>query len=282
MYYKIGALAKRFGISTQALRFYEQHGLLVADRHEDGGVRRYQARNFKWLYSIRRYHDLGFSMEEILEQFKCRSVIELEESLNSKLSTTYDEMQCLERRLVSLKQQTSDLEQIKNLLHKNETCIQPELLVLVDQNGQSLDLSPDLEQDVEEWMRYLLFVYAASIIDTSVFAHPERPAVRKSGFCIERTVAERVGLNPGAHARVMGGGEVVHTVTQLNRKNPTLDYLLGHSIDYIASNGLAVTGPAIGRCLAKTGEVECKDTLCPESVYYEYWIPVGKKEPAAV
>lgn len=131
-------------------------------------------------------------------------------------------------------------------------------------------------------MRYLLFVYAASVIDTGVFSNPERPAVRKSGFCIERAVAERVGLNPGVHARVMGGGETVHTVTQLNRQNPTLHDLLGHSIDYIAENGLIVTGPAVGRCLAKTGEVECRHTLCPESVYYEYWIPVGKSEPAAL
>lgn len=137
MYYKIGALAKRFGISTQALRFYEQHGLLVADRQEDGGARRYQTRNFKWLYSIRRYHDLGFSMEEILEQFKCRSITGLEESLNSKISATYDELQCLERRLDGLKQQTRDLERIKTLCIETRYAPSPNFWCLSIRTGRA-------------------------------------------------------------------------------------------------------------------------------------------------
>ena len=69
MYYKIGTLAKRFGITTQAIRFYEKQGLLFSRFEEDSNTRRYHTRNIKWLSSIRRYHEMGFGMKEIQQLF---------------------------------------------------------------------------------------------------------------------------------------------------------------------------------------------------------------------
>ena len=48
MYYKIGTLAKRFGVTPQALRFYERHGLLLPARESEGGDRRYECGTMKW------------------------------------------------------------------------------------------------------------------------------------------------------------------------------------------------------------------------------------------
>ncbi|NCB51286.1 MAG: MerR family transcriptional regulator [Clostridia bacterium] len=274
MYYKIGSLAKNFGISTQALRFYEQHGLLVAERPELGGARRYHARNFKWLYSIRRYHDLGFSMEEILTLFTCSKPEALAAYMDVKQRETRDEIALLEQRLCALERQKADLECIERLLFINELVNMPSLWLLINQDDQRVDLSPDLGQSIQEWMRFLPFVYAASIMSPEVFCHPDKPIVRQSGFCVEQEKALELGLDPGAHALSLENCRTVHTVTQLNRQNPSLKQLLSHTLDFITETGLVVNGPVVGRCLAKTGEVKCKDTLCPESVYYEYWIPV--------
>ncbi len=274
MSHKIGVLAKRFGITTQALRFYEQHGLLDADRFTEGGERRYNTRNFKWLYSIRRYHDLGFSMEEILDLFACRNTETLRGLLNARRMATSDEILVLQQRMIALERHMADLDGIDRLLHVNELGYRPDLWLLVNQNNQQVDLSPKLEKDVREWMRFLPFVYAASIIPPEFFDSPDKTLVHQSGFCLEKAVAAQIQLTPGDNARFLGACRAVHTVIELDGQTPTIRHLFGRTVEFIKEHNLVIDGLAVGRCLAKTGEIQCRDTLRPESVYYEFWIPV--------
>lgn len=273
MYHKIGTLAKRFGITPQALRFYEQHGLLLPDRESEGGDRRYQSRNLKWLYSIRRYHDLGYSLEETLALFSCESVEELDAMAAEKEAETRREVELLERRLEALRRQREDLERIGRLFHRYEVAEMPRLWLLVDQEGQDVDQSPSLQREVQGWMRFLPWVYAASVIDGEFLRTPREEWTRKSGFCVEEGVAGGLAMDRGAHTIALGGGRAIHTVTALTRPGITLEELLGYVLDYARGQGLDVS-TAVGRCLAKTGEMQCREDLCPRSVYYEYWLPL--------
>jgi len=274
MYHKIGTLAKRFGITPQALRFYESHGLLLSTRESEGGDRRYRSQNLKWLYSIRRYHDLGYSLEETVELFSCQSVRELDALAARKEAETRQELELLERRVEALRRHREDLARIPGLFHRCEVSEMPRLWLVVDQKGQDVDLAPALQDEVQEWMRFLPWVHAASIIDGDSFSCPESKGGRESGFCIEVEDAERTGFVPGAHAVMVGGCRAIHTVTALDQPGGcTTKYLLGHAMAYGAERGMKVTS-AIGRCLAKTGEDRCKEDLRPRSVYYEYWLPI--------
>ncbi len=272
MYYKIGTLAKRFGITPQALRFYEKQGLLLSAREGEGADRRYQSRNLKWLYSIRRYHDLGYSLEETLALFSCESVRELDAMAAEKETETRRELELLERRLAALRRQREDLGRIGRLFHGCEVVEMPRLWLLVDQEGQDVDLDPTLQDEVQEWMRFLPWVYAASVIDGEVLLAPGLQGERKSGFCVEEAVAWELGMSPGSHATVVGDCPAVHTVTILKGEGATSE-LLGEALRYVREEGLAVKG-AIGRCLATTGENRCREDIRPKAVYYEYWLPI--------
>lgn len=63
---KIGELAQATGISRDALRFYEQRGLLRARRGENG-YRRYAPETVQLVGYIRLAQKLGFSLAEIGE-----------------------------------------------------------------------------------------------------------------------------------------------------------------------------------------------------------------------
>lgn len=273
MYHKIGTLAKRFGITPQALRFYERHGLLLPARESKGGDRRYQSRNLKWLYSIRRYHDLGYSLEETLELFSRESVEELDAMAAEKETETRRELELLERRLEALRRHREDLERIPRLFHRCEVAQMPRLWLVMDQKGQDVDLDPAIQDEIQEWMRFLPWVYAASVIEEEKLRTPKEEGVRKSGFCVEEAVAQRLEMAQGPHAIAVGGCRAIHTVTALNDLHITTEGLLGHALNYAGEQGFTVTA-AVGRCLAKTGEVQCKEDLCPRSVYYEYWLPI--------
>ena len=61
----IGQLAKRGGVRTSTLRYYEQEGLLTADARSESGYRLYRPEAEKNLRFIQRAQRLGFSLADI-------------------------------------------------------------------------------------------------------------------------------------------------------------------------------------------------------------------------
>ncbi len=66
----IGEAAERSGLSAKTIRYYEQVGLVDAERRENG-YRRYGPREVQTLRFLNRARGLGFSMED------CRVLLSL-------------------------------------------------------------------------------------------------------------------------------------------------------------------------------------------------------------
>ena len=60
---RIGELAERAGTSPRALRYYEDHGLLVARRSRNG-YRDYDESDLRLVREIKSLLDIGFALEE--------------------------------------------------------------------------------------------------------------------------------------------------------------------------------------------------------------------------
>lgn len=62
---QIGIVAKRIGLSVDAIRFYERNGLLPRASRTKGGYRRYGENDVERLAFVRRVQGLGFRLSEI-------------------------------------------------------------------------------------------------------------------------------------------------------------------------------------------------------------------------
>ncbi|SNT23883.1 DNA-binding transcriptional regulator, MerR family [Streptosporangium subroseum] len=60
---RIGELARRAGVSTRALRYYEQQGMIVA-RRTANGYREYGEADLKLVTEIRSLLSVGFTLED--------------------------------------------------------------------------------------------------------------------------------------------------------------------------------------------------------------------------
>lgn len=106
-YYKIGELAKLYGISTDILRYYEELGILVP-RRGPNGYRIYRTEDLWCLNVIRDLRALGFSMEQIRTYLKERSI---ESSLNM-----------LEEELKAIDEKRRELDALReNILLREKT-----------------------------------------------------------------------------------------------------------------------------------------------------------------
>jgi DNA-binding transcriptional MerR regulator len=72
----IGQLSKRTGLSKDTIRYYEKIGLLVMPKRRrlDNNYKDYPEEIAETLHVIRKYKELGFTLEEIRELLVLRSI----------------------------------------------------------------------------------------------------------------------------------------------------------------------------------------------------------------
>lgn len=111
--FAIADLAREFGISTRAIRFYESKGLLNPDRV--GGTRVFRRRDRARLMLILRGKRLGFSLRDISEYLSLYDA-HSQTAQVAMLSEKVDErLALLERQLADLQTTIAELREIKKL-----------------------------------------------------------------------------------------------------------------------------------------------------------------------
>ena len=115
--YAIAELAKEFGISTRAIRFYESKGLLTPERV--GGTRVFRRRDRARLILILRGKRLGFSLKEIQEYLSLYDADSSQTAQVEKLVQLVDErMALLTRQMEDLKTTMAELTEIRKLANE--------------------------------------------------------------------------------------------------------------------------------------------------------------------
>jgi MerR family copper efflux transcriptional regulator len=67
----ISDVAKKTGLTSKAIRFYEEKGLVTAPIRTDNGYRSYSARHIEELTLLRQARQVGFNLDE------CRELVAL-------------------------------------------------------------------------------------------------------------------------------------------------------------------------------------------------------------
>jgi DNA-binding transcriptional MerR regulator len=100
--FAIADLAREFGISTRAIRFYETKGLLTPERV--GSTRVFRRRDRARLILILRGKRLGFSLRDISEYL---SLYEADRTQRAQVNLL---VEMVDQRVVMLEQQLADLQ----------------------------------------------------------------------------------------------------------------------------------------------------------------------------
>jgi DNA-binding transcriptional MerR regulator len=109
---RIGALSKKYGISTSALRYYEKVGLIQAQRNGDNGYREFSDDMARRLKFIKNAQSVGFSLENI------KDILHI--GAQNDLSCCDSDRALLHTKLSEVQTQITQLKAMKNNLQKIE------------------------------------------------------------------------------------------------------------------------------------------------------------------
>ena len=107
--FQIGELAKRCGVTTDTLRFYEKNGLIKPAGRSESGYRLYSEKNQEQVAFVLKAKDLGLSLEEIKELLEIKleatehSCAEVKAITTAKLQVIDEKIEELTRIRTALK-----------------------------------------------------------------------------------------------------------------------------------------------------------------------------------
>jgi len=103
----IGIVAKKIGLSVDAIRFYERNGLLPRPPRTQGGFRTYGENDVETLAFVRRVQSLGFKLSEI------RGLLSLR---GNRLQPCAPVRRRLEEKLSDVQRKLTDLHKLEHEL----------------------------------------------------------------------------------------------------------------------------------------------------------------------
>src|SRR6516164_6700178 len=103
----IGRVAKKIGLTPDAIRFYERNALLPRAPRTQGGFRQYGESEVETLAFIRRVQGLGFKLSEI------RSLLSLR---GSRLQPCAPVRRRLQEKLADVRRRLADLQRLEGEL----------------------------------------------------------------------------------------------------------------------------------------------------------------------
>lgn len=106
---QIGVVAKKVGLSVDAIRFYERNSLLPRAPRTEGGFRRYGDSDVDTLSFVRRVQALGFTLSEVRELLGLR---------HSRMQPCAPVRRRLEQKLTSVRLKLADLEKLEHELRQ--------------------------------------------------------------------------------------------------------------------------------------------------------------------
>ncbi len=104
-----GSLAKKSGVNSETVRYYEKIELMPEPMRSEGGHRVYNEKHVRRLHFIRRSRELGFSLKEV------RGLLDLVDEENF---TCADVLERTSIHLKDVRKKISDLKKMERTLHK--------------------------------------------------------------------------------------------------------------------------------------------------------------------
>ena len=234
MRFSIGKVAKTFGFTKEALRYYDRTGVLPSFRDESG-YRYYEDSQLQYMATVKKLQNIGFSLQEI---HGIRSGQYTEEGLISRLESAVDEraaeLRYQETLLRKLRQDVAGLKD-PSLYDRPRLVEAPERWAFYFDNTDRMVNDPELRADMIRWYGRM---YPAEGLETMPFDEMHRSFSRRIGLMISAGDAGACGFPQTKNITVFPAGRAVELSTKYHGKPDFFEWIHGVLEEFAAQKGL--------------------------------------------
>ena len=245
--YKIGEVAKLLGLTTQALRFYEQEGIIVPKKSENG-TRYFTEPDIVRLMAFKRFRLIDFTVQDVAVHFKNGNTVNLIEKMRMQREQLVRQSQALLRRAQAIEKFEKML-RIAKSRENTMTCMERPDIYMHPCTLAELDRMDDAQREkFEEFM--------AAMPDAHIcFAYtPGEKTVPKFHFAITERDAGEWGLSP-ENTLHFAGRKCVQLIVRTDEKLWEAEYL-EEQVARVEAAGYTVDrdAPVLGQQLVSESE----------------------------
>ena len=250
--YKIGEIAELLGVTTQALRYYEQHQVIQPVKSENG-TRFYTAYDVHRLMAFKKYRSMDFSMLDIIDYMRNRPLDVRSQWLKEKSEALLRQSEELYRRAQALNYYREHVEKTESAADVFIERMRPDCVIQTAYWDQIGNLAPDTLREIQAYMDAMP---VSALCFTTDDPHITAPRYR---FCAEYEWAlqwklpltNTLRLFPGRCASVCiicpSDFQVQPALAQAAEKAKELGFALDHQQQILCVLGTADTSTPVYR-----------------------------------
>lgn len=160
--YSIGKVAELLGLSAEAIRYYENKGIITPERDPDSGYRYYNAWDLHMLLRARHYLAYGFSLEDIEKLFKSEALRAVQDSMHEQELVIEQELIRQTNLLRRIKQSEAMLQDAMDSVGKFELKYRPGIYRIDTQSNYTIGHFEEQRQLVRTWSDFVPFTFSTA------------------------------------------------------------------------------------------------------------------------
>ncbi|TWH45527.1 MerR family transcriptional regulator [Sporomusa sp. KB1] len=264
--YKIGAMARLLGMSTEGLRYYEESGIITPKKQEDSKYRYYDVWDIHILVRARAYRRLGFSLQDVYAIINSQEDIDISQLLTEREKEIQAKIVYninLLRRSRQIRAMYQDAQSMINQ-YRLEDC--PGVYRINTQNKSNLISDPAVRLCAREWIEMVPFVFSSGLFP--------REEIEKGGehynlgFGIEEEYASYLKVAENEYVKYHPARLCVYTVLPSSSDVALTTARLSGALEYMQRHNLKLIDNAFSMLINFHKQADTYRNL------HRVWLPV--------
>lgn len=268
--YKIGEISSIFGISADAIRYYESRGIITPKRDENSGYRYYDSWAINYLLDCIWYrsYDLAISdIEQMIKTDNCEEVIQKLQIREQELLDHIEEQKLILKQVSNMKRKLTDM---KTRLGQFDIVKSPELIWQPQrtkiQSEEGVLANGEEADTVRKWVDHMLFLNHTFVMPSKTKKHTF--GEYSWGFSLSPAKFKELGLKMADSTVYMPSYTSIYSVFVAGEADTFLSCIHEQVIDPIREKGYQITKPPFGNLLVRVHENGKMKR------YVETWVPI--------
>jgi len=267
--YKIGELSYIFGLSNDAIRYYESRGIVTPKRSEESGYRYYDSWDINFLLDCLWYRSYGFTVSEIEQMLHTDDLQSFENRCRkreNKLIKSINEQQKLLRQLSRMRRNVSDIHSRLgqfSLEDSPEMIWQCQRSRITDEEGELV--RGQGAETVRTWIKHMEMLSHTFIMPPK---NEQTFSEYSWGFSLTPEQMSQLNLEIPDSAMYIPSYHSVHSVFVAGDEGSFMPCIHEQVLEPIKAMGYRITNPPMGNLLVRVHEDGCMRR------YMEVWVPI--------